>query len=271
MIAREGREDTIATDTSGPRVDRGRFTVNRLRRFVGENFVPARRRRTRVRRELSERYLRGEGIEIGALHIPLWTPDAARVRYVDRMSAADLRREYPELAHEDLVDPDIIDDGEALTTLADESQDFVIANHMLEHTEDPIGTLASFARVVRPGGVLYLAVPDKRFTFDRDRAITELEHHRRDHEDGAERSRREHYDAWVREIEKVPEGPALEARSRDLEEQRYSIHFHVWDPARMRELFAEAHDRYGVPLVVEESVENVDEVVNVLRRVEAGT
>ena len=34
------------------------------------------------RREVSSRYLAGEGIEIGALHYPLWVdPARARVRY----------------------------------------------------------------------------------------------------------------------------------------------------------------------------------------------
>src|SRR5438309_632310 len=48
-------------------------------------------------------FLRGDGIEIGALHQPLPVPASARVKYVDRMTVADLRRQYEELAAEPLV------------------------------------------------------------------------------------------------------------------------------------------------------------------------
>ncbi|MBK7817374.1 MAG: hypothetical protein IPJ60_07250 [Sphingobacteriaceae bacterium] len=79
------------------------------------------------------KYLKGNGIEIGALHIPLQLPQSARVKYVDRMSKPDLRHHYAELANYDLVDVDVIDDGEKLSTFIDGSLDFIIANHMLEH------------------------------------------------------------------------------------------------------------------------------------------
>ena len=69
-------------------------------------------------------------------------PDGAHARYVDRYSREDLRREYPELRTHDLVEVDVVDDGETLATVADASADFVIANHFIEHTEDPIRTLA---------------------------------------------------------------------------------------------------------------------------------
>ncbi len=60
--------------------------------------------RARARRKLADQYLHGEGIEIGALHNPL--PTSAHVKYVDRLSRADLRRHYPELAAFPVVDPD---------------------------------------------------------------------------------------------------------------------------------------------------------------------
>ena len=41
------------------------------------------------------------------------------VRYVDRMEVADLQKHYPELAGQELVDVDIVDDGETLLSQAD--------------------------------------------------------------------------------------------------------------------------------------------------------
>jgi hypothetical protein len=50
-----------------------------------------------TREEIAAAYLRGEGLEVGALHLPLKLPAEARARYVDRMTVEELRRHYPEL------------------------------------------------------------------------------------------------------------------------------------------------------------------------------
>ena len=129
--------------------------------------------RVSPRKWAAHAFVRGHGIEIGALHLPLTVYHGAKVTYVDRMSVLDLRRCYPELAEKKLVEVDAVDDGESLTTIPDTSQDFVIANHFLEHCEDPIGTMLAFFRVLRPAGVLYAAIPDMRFTFDSHRVATD--------------------------------------------------------------------------------------------------
>ena len=107
--------------------------VTNLRRRAGALISPQERRFRACRRPLSDRYLEGEGIEIGALHRPLAVAPGARVRYVDREDERELRRHYPELAELPLVPVDIVDDGETLSTLADASVDFVIANHFIEY------------------------------------------------------------------------------------------------------------------------------------------
>ena len=81
------------------------------------------------RKSLAKRFIRGCGIEIGALHNPLWVPPRSRVTYVDRMDENDLRRHYPELNDLPLVKVNIVDDGEKLTAFEPNSQDFIIANH----------------------------------------------------------------------------------------------------------------------------------------------
>ena len=43
------------------------------------------------RRELAAHYLFGQGLEIGALHLPLAVPDDVVVKYVDRLTVAQLR------------------------------------------------------------------------------------------------------------------------------------------------------------------------------------
>jgi SAM-dependent methyltransferase len=142
--------------------------------------------RKTTREDVALRYLRGDGIEIGALDFPLRLPRGAEVRYVDYLDAAGLREAYASTLREGrpLVTPDIVDDGARLASLADSSLDFVVANHMLEHVEDPIAALEHQLRVLRLGGVLYLTLPDARESFDAPRKRTTTEHLLRDHRDG---------------------------------------------------------------------------------------
>ena len=180
-----------------------------------------------VREDLARRHLRGAGLEIGALHRPLRVPPGVTVRYVDRLRADELRARYPEYADRWIVEPEVIDDSAVLSTVADHSQDFLIANHVLEHMEDPIGTLETWLRVVRPGGVLFLAVPDKRRSFDGLRATTTLEHLRRDHDEGPAWSRAGHYEEYARLAERVEEA-TVASRAAELERDGVDIHFHVF-------------------------------------------
>ena len=52
--------------------------------------------------------------------------------------------------------------------------DIAIASHVIEHVPDPIGWLQSVRDAIKPGGVLALSVPDKRFTFDYKRENSSL-------------------------------------------------------------------------------------------------
>jgi SAM-dependent methyltransferase len=127
-----------------------------------------------------------------------------------------------------LVEPDVIDEGERLAKFEDESLDFVIANHMLEHVEDPIAALGHFLRVLRRGGILFLTMPDARRTFDRLRPRTTVEHLLRDHREGPQVSRREHYEEWARLIEGVAEDDVAR-RADEFAGERARHHFHVWE------------------------------------------
>jgi hypothetical protein len=228
-----------------------------------------------ARREFAERFLAGEGLEIGALHLPLQTPARAHVRYVDRMSVEDLRAEYAELAEWDLTPVDVIDDGELLSTIPEASQDFIVANHFLEHCEDPIRTIETHLGKLRPGGVLFYAVPDKRYTFDSRRPLTPLDHMVADHEQGPERSRAGHYDEWTRlvidgEAPAGTEGAAFEEwaarRARELEEDAYSIHMHVWTQAEFLRLILHCRDRLEDAFDIEAAARQAIEFIVVLRK-----
>lgn len=207
----------------------------------------------RIRRGVAAESIAGHGIEVGALHSPFPVPRTAQVQYVDRLSTPRLRAEYPELADQPLVDVDRVDDGERLATVPDQSQAFVIASHFLEHCEDPVRTLEAHLRVLRPGGVLLLALPDRRHGVDRHRDPTTLEHLVVDHEQGPEASRASHYREWARLVD-LPLGnigaDAVEAHAAALQQRNYSIHFHCWTDDEFRRQIQTIIERFQLPACV---------------------
>jgi SAM-dependent methyltransferase len=188
------------------------------------------------KRRRAARWLAGTGIEIGALHNPLPVPPGAHVQYVDRMHSEGLRRHYPELASENLAPVSIIGDAHDLSAISLGSLDFVIANHLVEHLDNPIRGLKEMTRVLRPGGILYIALPEPRVSFDRFRELTPIAHIVDEYRNGPDGTREEHFRDWVHNVESHVEGmPELNAegraaRVRKLMDLDYSIHFHVWRP-----------------------------------------
>lgn len=219
----------------------------------------------RTRRRIGARHLSGEGIEIGALHHPFPVPDGARVRYADRYTVAQLRAEYPELAGEPFAEVEILDDAGTLATVEGASQDFVVASHVLEHLPDPIGALRTWVRVVRPGGIVLLALPDRRQGLDERRRPTSVEHLLADHADGGAGSRADHYHEWA-ELVDLPLGYVaaedVDAHAQHLERSRYAIHFHCWT---MDELLVQL-PAFGLDADVAEARRNHHEFLVAMRR-----
>jgi SAM-dependent methyltransferase len=182
-----------------------------------------------VREALAAKYLKGRGIEIGALQDPLSLPEHVHVDYVDRLSKSDLIAHYPELPAGMLVEPTILDDGERLGTIRSGSLGFCLANHVLEHVRDPLGTLRHWLRVLERGGIAYVTVPDRSNRFDANRQVTTLAHLVDDARRRWPERDHEHFLEWARHAQGVVEPEAAERRARELEAMDYSIHFHVFD------------------------------------------
>jgi len=59
---------------------------------------------------------------------------------------------------------DVVADVQERLPFEDNSQEVIIARHIIEHCLDVINTLKEWKRVLKPGGMLILAVPDERIT-----------------------------------------------------------------------------------------------------------
>jgi hypothetical protein len=122
------------------------------------------------------------GLELGALDKPRFDRTRTDVRYVDHASTEDLRQKYATddvmADHlDDIVDVDFVWAGPArLAEVVGEAApfDFAYASHVAEHAPDLIGWLDQVAEVLVDGGILALALPDKRLCFDVNRSVTEM-------------------------------------------------------------------------------------------------
>ena len=61
---------------------------------------------------MANSFLRGEGIEIGALHALLKLSSDIIVTYLDRLPKNQLIMHYPEIRKEEILEVQIVDDGE---------------------------------------------------------------------------------------------------------------------------------------------------------------
>lgn len=113
----------------------------------------------------------GKGLEIGPSFNPLLRKaEGYDVEIVDHLSAEGLREKYRN-ANVDLTmieEVDYVSDGGLISDLVGKPHafDFCIALHVIEHTVDLIGFLRDCQTLLKETGVLVLAVPDKRYSFD---------------------------------------------------------------------------------------------------------
>ena len=221
---------------------------------------------------LANNYISGQGIEIGAAQMPVKLPAKAKARYVDVFSAEDLKKALPLYEKLDIVHVDVVDDGEKLTKFKDNSLDFIIANHFIEHCIDPIGTVINMYKKLKREGVLYVGIPDKRYTFDIDRPLTTYEHLLEEHKD---KTNNKFKAAHTLEYVKVKLGKdknspeKVKKRVQEILDSGYRIHYHVWTQREMTEMFARLAKDFKLDLEIEALLKNHHEVVYVLRKMPA--
>lgn len=112
----------------------------------------------------------GRVLEIGAFDNPTFRREAGdHVRYLDYFSAEELRAAHAGNARRDLaatVAVDYVVKSNDFAAAVEGPYDLVVANHVIEHIPDPVHWFAQLAGLLAEGGRIFLAVPDRRYTFD---------------------------------------------------------------------------------------------------------
>ncbi len=179
-----------------------------------------------MRNKLASKYMTGIGAEMGGGHAPWLNPNQAKVIYVDRYTRDELWPQFPVESRETIPETDILADGFTITPhFFPGPLDFVMNSHILEHTPRPAEALDYWLRLVKVGGYVVGAVPNKDHTFDKPRELTSW--YDLTQSDLPKFKERQYRD-WYSTIDKLKD-EALDARVKDAIAADDHIHFAVWD------------------------------------------
>lgn len=227
------------------------------------------------RRRLA-RELQGDGIEFGPGCHPLSLSRlVTRVRYCDRFNKETFEALFPELAEHIDGFPPIIDfpiDFERVDfdqAIGPASVDFAIASHVIEHLVNPLLFLSRVHRLLKTGGLFYLAIPDKRAFFDRDRRRTPLRELIGRHERGESDLTDEMIVRFLNEAEQ-PETPISPAtpgyRERIADCRKRSIHTNVWLADDLIEILEYVARHLNAPFEIVDGLATDIEFILILRQ-----
>ncbi|HEY5972494.1 MAG TPA: methyltransferase domain-containing protein [Pseudoxanthomonas sp.] len=123
--------------------------------------------------------LQGRGLEIGPSHSPIAPKrEGFRVDVIDHCDREGLVEKYRDHGVDTgaIEEVDFVWNGTSYAELTGRSRyyDWIIASHVIEHVPNFVGFLNDCAEILRDGGVLSLAIPDKRFCFDKVRPMTSI-------------------------------------------------------------------------------------------------
>lgn len=193
-------------------------------------------------------YLLGLGTEIGASESPIEGIEAIYVDKFREYANTPCKADYP---------------GEATDLpFFDASLDFVASSHVLEHVANPVNALIEWQRVLKPGGYVYLVLPDRRYTFDRNRELTSPQHMIEDYIAKVDDTDSTHIDDFVFGIDWTEITPGLSEdelaiqrkanagyhRDQSSQGLEINIHFHVFEPENFTGLLELAGKNNSLPL-----------------------
>jgi len=174
--------------------------------------------------------LKGRGLEFGAASNPFPTAPESEVEYADIYDHSLASSPYHgnvHYTHSDFVTCKYITSIEKMSGIADESYDFIIACHVIEHVTNPLLCIESVWKKLKPNGKFVLLVPHMDLTFDSKRDLTTLEHIVLDYKRPLKERDFLHF---VEFYEKafVSSNPFQKA-TQEFGNRFHDIHYHTWN------------------------------------------
>ena len=129
-------------------------------------------------------------------------------------------------------------DASNLSQIRDETYDFVMSSHVIEHIANPIRALKEWRRTLKPCGMAIFVVPHRDYTFDHHRPLTKLQHMIEDFERSVGEDDQTHLQETLDLIDysMIPyDHDKLMALGRDVLNTR-SLHHHTFNEDSFRNL-----------------------------------
>lgn len=128
-----------------------------------------------------------------------------------------------------------------LHKIKNDSYDFLLSSHMIEHTANPIKALKEWIRIVKTEGYLIVLIPHKDGTFDHNRPTTSLDHLIQDYKNDIDEGDLTHLDEILslHDLELDPEAGThaqFAKRAKNNYDNR-CLHHHVFDSSLAFHLF----------------------------------
>lgn len=168
---------------------------------------------------LAHQWCKGEGLEIGAAaHNPFGLPGSTHVAPGDdldhfRQHEINMCGMYAEI--------DIEAEAHNIP-LPNGSQDYIISSHVVEHFPDPIRAFLEWKRLLKPGGIVFMILPQPDALKEEWRPVVEIEELEKAYQEGYT-------------VDNFPD-PRVVRRS----------HYYVYNLSRMIEFIAYLNEHYGL-------------------------
>lgn len=125
-----------------------------------------------------------------------------------------------------------ISEASELENVKNNSYDFLLSCHSLEHIANPLKALKTWSEVLKTGATIVLVLPDRNYTFDINRPYTTFEHLIQDYENNTSETDSTHFEEVIKlhESGKDP-NPQIPREFAKRVENNYAIryvHHHVF-------------------------------------------
>ena len=136
-------------------------------------------------------------------------------------------------------------DGTDLNPILNESYDFLLSCHSIEHMANPLKALYEWKRVLKDEGIMILIAPHIKGTIDHKRRLTTLEHIVEDYKQNTDEKDMTHLDEIIDKTDKrigwLESGDFQSYIAQAHENYKHRIlHHHTFTPASMIRLVDEA-------------------------------
>lgn len=135
-----------------------------------------------------------------------------------------------------------ISEATDLRLIPNAAYDFVISSNCIEHVANPLQAIKEWIRVIKKGGVLLLAVPNKAYCFDHLRPTTPFAHLLDDFQQEVKENDLTHLNEilqWHDLTMDLPAGNLEQFKARSLKNfENRALHHHVFDLTVLKEIFS---------------------------------